>query len=286
MGEELAVEIMKEVKRYDDGNGCTRRQLVDNILILISQSSRASVAAPQGDAEHERPPVVHLGNMPIEEEDRHTRAELERRFEISERLRNDPFVAEEWTDEFPQVEEALYWVRHKQNHTDLDVARLRNGSLYPTDGGAMSKSRRRDWEYLGPINRFTTPVAPSPTPEQTCKCGLPKDDPIHSYTTEWQQMHTFIPKSAPPSTQPSARVAAEEIQDWNQYGEGKGSYEADVAYIESIITKHCFPSGQPVEEAPDPCAVAGFHVCGPKDGELRKHVESYIGSTDAVREDS
>lgn len=47
MGEELAVEIMKEVKRYDDGNGCTRRQLVDNILILISQSSRASVAAPR-----------------------------------------------------------------------------------------------------------------------------------------------------------------------------------------------------------------------------------------------
>lgn len=28
----------------------------------------------------------------------------------------------------------------------------------------------------------------------------------------------------------------------------------------------------------DPCAVAGFHVCGPKDTELRKTVEDYIAA--------
>lgn len=110
------------------------------------------------------------------------------------------------------------------------------------------------------------------------------------------------------ATQPSARVAAEEIEtragllplsligDIQQRREtiykgfGYEHYAAemktDLDYALAFLAVAIFPSGQPVEEAPDPCAVAGFHVCGPKDGELRKHVESYIGSTDAVREDS
>ena len=37
----LGAEIMKEVTRYDDGNGCTRRQLVDAILVLVEQASTA-----------------------------------------------------------------------------------------------------------------------------------------------------------------------------------------------------------------------------------------------------
>lgn len=40
---ELSERVMQEVKRYDDGNGCTRRQLVDNIVIAIDQASRVSV---------------------------------------------------------------------------------------------------------------------------------------------------------------------------------------------------------------------------------------------------
>jgi len=57
----------------------------------------------------------------------------------------------QWTDEFPTTEGAFYWVRCKLNHEDLDVASLLNGSLYFTYGGPTSKSRRRDFEYLGPI---------------------------------------------------------------------------------------------------------------------------------------
>jgi hypothetical protein len=60
-------------------------------------------------------------------------------------------ITVEWTDEFPTVEGAFYWVRHKLNHGDLDVASLLNGSLYFTYGGPTSKSRRKDYEYLGPI---------------------------------------------------------------------------------------------------------------------------------------
>jgi hypothetical protein len=41
--------------------------------------------------------------------------------------------------------------------------------------------------------------------------------------------------------------AAREIQDWNQYGEGQGSYEADVSYIAAIISKH-LPAQQPEVE--------------------------------------
>lgn len=45
----LGADIMKEVKRYDDGNGCTRRELVDAILILVSQQSKP-VSAPSDTA--------------------------------------------------------------------------------------------------------------------------------------------------------------------------------------------------------------------------------------------
>jgi len=52
-----------------------------------------------------------------------------------------------------------------------------------------------------------------------------------------------IIKRHEPSTT-AAVEAAKEIQDWNQYGEGEGSYEADVAYIAAIISKH-FPVVEP-----------------------------------------
>jgi hypothetical protein len=58
---------------------------------------------------------------------------------------------QQWRDEFPTIEGAFYWARHKLNHEDLDVGSLLNGSLYFTYGGPTSKSRRRDYEYLGPI---------------------------------------------------------------------------------------------------------------------------------------
>lgn len=68
--------------------------------------------------------------------------------ETGERASPQPLT---WTDEFPTTEGAFYWVRHKLNHEDLDVASLLDGSLYFTYGGPTSKSRRRDYEYLGPI---------------------------------------------------------------------------------------------------------------------------------------
>lgn len=32
---------------------------------------------------------------------------------------------------------------------------------------------------------------------EKCKCGLPEDDPIHSYSTEWQKSHAFYPADTP-----------------------------------------------------------------------------------------
>lgn len=46
--------------------------------------------------------------------------------------------------------------------------------------------------------------------EQVCKCGLPKNDPIHSYTTERQQMHAFTPKNATPA-EPEGEQLARQI---------------------------------------------------------------------------
>ena len=58
--EGLAAQIMKEVTRYNDGMGCTRRQLVDNILILFQQSDTRASVAPPGDAQTERCCVLNL----------------------------------------------------------------------------------------------------------------------------------------------------------------------------------------------------------------------------------
>lgn len=62
--ETLGVEIMKEVKRYDDGNDLTRRQLVDNILILFDQRSGPPNAVGNIQCEcghlfmdHQKPPI-------------------------------------------------------------------------------------------------------------------------------------------------------------------------------------------------------------------------------------
>lgn len=53
-----------------------------------------------------------------------------------------------WSDEFPEVEETFYWVRHKQNHADLNVGLLRDRTLLLAEGGSMSKSTRKDFEFL------------------------------------------------------------------------------------------------------------------------------------------
>lgn len=53
-----------------------------------------------------------------------------------------------WSDEFPQVEESFYWIRHKQNHADLNVGLLRDRTLLLAEGGSMSKSPRKDFEFL------------------------------------------------------------------------------------------------------------------------------------------
>ena len=53
-----------------------------------------------------------------------------------------------WTDEFPEVEEKFYWMRHKQNHADINVGLLRDRTLLLAEGTTHSKSRRRDFEYL------------------------------------------------------------------------------------------------------------------------------------------
>lgn len=53
-----------------------------------------------------------------------------------------------WTDVFPQVEETFYWIRHKQDHADVNVGLLRDRTLLLAEGGTMSKSPRRDFEFL------------------------------------------------------------------------------------------------------------------------------------------
>lgn len=53
-----------------------------------------------------------------------------------------------WTDDFPQVEETFYWIRHKQNHADINVGLLRDRTLLLCEGVSMSKSLRKDCEFL------------------------------------------------------------------------------------------------------------------------------------------
>lgn len=52
-----------------------------------------------------------------------------------------------WSDEFPEVEETFYWLRHKQNHADINVGLLRDGTLLLAEGTTHGKSRRKDFEY-------------------------------------------------------------------------------------------------------------------------------------------
>lgn len=60
--------------------------------------------------------------------------------------------------------------------------------------------REQTWR-VAPRDYDPLPSVVAPT-EQVCKCGLEKDDPIHSFTTEWQQMHRFESSAATPVAAP------------------------------------------------------------------------------------
>lgn len=61
----------------------------------------------------------------------------------------------------------------------------------------------------------------------------------------------------PPSTQPSVRVAAEEISRAGYHDHGGRFHMPSSTAIEAIILKHCFPSARPVEEQKCPvCQLA------------------------------
>lgn len=115
----------------------------------------------------------------------------------------------------------------------------------------------------------------APKEEARCKCGLEKDDPIHSFSTEWQQMHTFIPATTPSPDaarhyfcscggaltaeeyiehyfekghdhgEPHllAKAAAEEIVKRWMWHTPEHDQERARINITEIIRSHCFPTG-------------------------------------------
>lgn len=143
-------------------------------------------------------------------------------------------------------------------------------------------------ECLDAVPAPTAATADAGAQDDRCKCGLGKDDPIHSFTTEWQQMHRFMPSTtaAPPvetaqddgwvtfgrikvdienetetferihppqssTTTPgdAAREAAQEIDRLIHLPRGRDSYKDEVT---AIISKHFSPT------APAPATLSGF----------------------------
>lgn len=86
---------------------------------------------------------------------------------------------------------------------------------------------------------FKTAPAPSAAiQDERCKCGLDKDNPIHSFSTEWQPMHKFTPKSTALNLSSLARKAAEEIFEFGKYDlEPERAKDQIAAIIERCLSE-------------------------------------------------
>lgn len=201
------------------------REDIDFLLSLLdsSQASRAAVAAPQGDAHDPTCCVRYMRGEPVPD-GAHECGNIPwcRRCRVciadAELPASSPVPPEQGLrgllGEFLWDKYGCTIEHHRMKVLKhfVEWAEARPAAPPATPSLIPEQEPRAREIFDSGFARFPATTSPTATSaEPTCKCGLPKDDPIHSYTTEWQQMHTFIPKSAPPSTQPSARVAAEEI---------------------------------------------------------------------------
>lgn len=90
-------------------------------------------------------------------------------------------------------------------------------------------------------NEFEYGAQPKADPvNDRCKCGLDKDDPIHSFSTEWRTMHRYEPCSTLPST-PAQDVAKEVVG--TVFQNTAASHETlEATMIERVsdyLSKHC-----------------------------------------------
>jgi len=99
---------------------------------------------------------------------------------------------------------------------------------------------------------FTAP-APSvaqPEVDDRCKCGLDKDDPIHSFSTEWQAMHLYEPRTTSPST--AAQDAAKELDRLALLHDSDGRRalnDKELAPVVAVISRYCKPQSYPTADA-------------------------------------